>query len=263
MTEPRRDDDAASWEAVADGWTHLMRTGTGGVAESRRLVLDPVHLALLGDVAGKQVLDAGCGEGRFARMLAERGAQVTAIDLSDGMVGHAMAAEADKPLGIEYHVCNMTDLGLFPGPFDVAVAYLSIIDVADYERAIQEIAGVLNRGGQFLFSIVHPCFAPPGASWEPRDPRRIPIRNADKLYKKIDNYYPARELRFKMWPTAPAETVNYHRPISDYTRATRSAGFVVREIAEPVPSDDVLVQRDDLREFLRAPYFMVFDCEKV
>jgi SAM-dependent methyltransferase len=257
-----RAEGAAGWEAIADGWTHLMRTGTGGVAESRTLVLDPAHLALLGDVQGKRILDAGCGEGRFARMLAERGAKVTAFDLSEGMIRNAREAEAEAPLGIDFQICDMTDLSGLPMDFDIAVAYLSIIDVPDYERAMQEIARVLLPSGQFLFSIVHPCFAPPDSRWEPRKAGILPIRNEDKLYKKIDNYFPARELRFKMWPTAPAETVNYHRPLSEYTRACRAAGFVIREIAEPVPSDEVLERRDDLREFLRAPYFMAFDCVK-
>ena len=43
----------------------------------------------------------------------------------------------------------------------------------------------------------------------------VPIWDKDKLYKKIDNYFPSREVRFKMWPTAPAETINYHRTLTD------------------------------------------------
>lgn len=250
--------DRESWEAIADGWTERMRTGTD---QPRRYVLDPAHHGFLGDVAGKRVLDAGCGEGRFARQLAQRGAEVTAFDLSERMIANAREAEAAEPLGIGYSVQDMTDLSAFAdATFDAAVAYLSIIDVEDYERATREIARVLRPGGQFVFSIVHPCFAPPGASWEPRKPGTIPIWDKDKLYKKIDNYFPARELRFKMWPTAPAETINYHRPLQDYARTLRAAGFLVRDMAEPVPPDEVLAQRYDMREYLRAPYFLVYDC---
>lgn len=253
------DESARNWEAIADGWAERIRTGTD---QPRRYVLDPAHFALLGDVAGKRVLDAGCGEGRFARMLAERGANVTAFDLSERMIAHAREAEAEKPLGIEYHVADMTDLSRFAdATFDVAVAYLSIIDVED-ERATDEIARLLRPGGQFVFSLVHPCFAPPDSSWEPRKPRMIPLWDKDKLYKKVDNYFPARELRFKMWPTALAETINYHRPLTDYARTCRNAGFLIRDIAEPLPSDEILAQRDDMREYLRAPYFIIFDCVK-
>jgi SAM-dependent methyltransferase len=256
------DEGARNWDAIADGWAELMRTGTGP-GQSRSLVLDPAHLALLEDVSGKRFLDVGCGEGRFARMLSERGAKVTAFDLSERMISHARAEEAADPLGIDYAVADMTSLSEFEdGSFDAAVAYLSILDVEDYARATVEIARVLRPGGQFVFSIVHPCFCPPGATWEPRKPGMIPLRDEDKLYKKVDGYFPAREVRFQMWPTAPAETINYHRPLTDYARTCRDAGLLVRDIAEPVPPSEVLAQREDLREFLRAPYFIIFDCVK-
>ncbi|MEX0682928.1 MAG: class I SAM-dependent methyltransferase [Dehalococcoidia bacterium] len=237
-----------------------MRTDTDF---NRKLVLDDPHLRLLGDVGGKRVLDAGCGEGRFARMLAERGAAVTAFDLSSRMVALARVEEAAQPLGIEYSEADMTDLSAFgDGEFDVVVAYLTILDVEDYERAIGEITRVLRPGGQFLFSVVHPCFYPPGAAWEPRQAGKIPIWNKDKLYLKVDSYFPARELRFRMWPTAPAETVNYHRPLSDYASVCREAGLLIRDIEEPAPTEEVLEKRDDLRAHLRAPYFIIFDCVK-
>ncbi len=251
-------EDLRSWEALADGWAEWANNN-----DNRLFNLDPAHLALAGEVAGKRVLDAGCGEGRFARMLAERGATVTAFDFSPRMIEHARAAGAANPLGIEYLVADMTDLSRFAdGGFDLAVAYLSLIDVPDYAQALSEIARVLRPQGTLQFSIVHPCFLPPGATWEPRKPGMIPIRDADKLYKKIDNYFPARELRFRMWPTAPVETINYHRPLSDYAHACRAAGLLIRDIVEPVPAAEVLAQRDYLRENLRALTMMIFDCVK-
>ena len=75
------DGAAANWDEIADGWAGLMGTATGP-GQTRTLVLDGPHLQLLGDVRGEDVLDAGCGEGRFARMLAERGAHVRAIAIS-------------------------------------------------------------------------------------------------------------------------------------------------------------------------------------
>jgi hypothetical protein len=134
--------------------------------------------------------------------------------------------------------------------------------VPDYAQALREIARVLPPGGAFQFSIVHPCFLMPHARWEPIKPGVVPVRNEDKLYKRVDNYYPARAVRFKMWPTAPVETINYHRPVSDYAHACRAAGLLIRDIIEPVPAADVLAQRDYLRENLRAPTMMLFDCVK-
>jgi 2-polyprenyl-3-methyl-5-hydroxy-6-metoxy-1,4-benzoquinol methylase len=52
--------------------------------DTARMMLDPLMLRLCGDVAGKRVIDVGCGEGRFSRMLAERGAASVGIDPTPG-----------------------------------------------------------------------------------------------------------------------------------------------------------------------------------
>src|SRR6185503_14393888 len=64
----------------------------------------PRVLELCGDLAGKQVLDLGCGEGYVARQLARAGAAVVGIDLSSGMIEQARQAEEALPLGIRYAV---------------------------------------------------------------------------------------------------------------------------------------------------------------
>jgi 2-polyprenyl-3-methyl-5-hydroxy-6-metoxy-1,4-benzoquinol methylase len=254
------EEGAASWEAIADGWAERVRTKTDW---ARPVLLDKPHLDLVGDVAGISVLDAGCGEGRFSRMLAERGAAVSGIDLSEKMIGHAVRLEGEQPLGIDYRVRDMCDLSCFEGrEFDLVVAYLAIIDVEDYESALAEIARVLRPGGQFVFSLVHPCFSPPVWGWEPRKPGTIPMRDKDRLFRKVDQYFPATEIRFRMWPTAPTETINYHRPISEYAHACRNVGLLIRDIVEPTPDPALAEQFDYLKGEFRAPTFMIIDSVK-
>ena len=260
MGDSLRLEGAANWEALADGWAERVRTGTDF---AREYILDPAHLAVLGDLVGKRILDAGCGEGRFARMLSQRGAIVTGIDFSHRMIELAREAEQRGPLGIEYHQADMAELAMFEaGSFDVSVAYLSVIDVPRYEAALREVARVLKPGGQFVFSLVHPCFCPPDSGWEPRIPGIVPIRDADRLYRKVDNYRPARELRFRMWPTAPVETINYHRHLSDYAHSCKSAGLLIRDILEPTADEAVTEKIDFLRGEFRAPTFMILNCVK-
>jgi SAM-dependent methyltransferase len=260
MSDALAQEGAASWEALAEGWAERVRTGTDF---ARQYILDPAHLAVLGDVSGKRVLDAGCGEGRFARMLAERGAAVTGIDFSHRMIELAREAEEREPRGIEYQQADMADLGSFEdGAFDIAVAYLSVIDVARYEEALKEVSRVLKPGGQFVFSLVHPCFCTPGSDWEPRVPGIVPIRDADRLYRKVDNYRPACDVRFRMWPTAPVETINFHRPLSDYAGACRAAGLLIRDIVEPHADEAVSERIDFFRGEFRAPTFIILDCVK-
>jgi 2-polyprenyl-3-methyl-5-hydroxy-6-metoxy-1,4-benzoquinol methylase len=247
-----------AWDAVAEGWAERVRTGSD---QFRQRILDSATLAVLGDVAGKTVLDAGCGEGRFARMLAERGADVTAVDFSPAMIELAQKEEQERPLGVSYQVADLADLSCFSAEsFDVAVAYLCLIDLADHEAAIAQIARLLKPGGQFVFSLLHPCFTTKGSGWM----RRVPnsFRDADKLYYKVDNYFERSQWFWKMWPTAPAATAHFHRTLSDYAGALRRSGFLIRDLLEPTPDPKLVEQLDYWREYFRVAYLIIFDCVK-
>ena len=256
--QPNGSELVQAWDAVAEGWAERVRTGSD---QFRERILDSATLAVLGDVTGKRVLDAGCGEGRFARMLAERGADVTGLDFSPAMIDLAQKEERNRPLGISYLVADLADLpSLSPESFDIAVAYLCLIDVADHEEAMARIANVLKPGGQFVFSLLHPCFTTKGSGWK----RRVPnsFRDADKLYYKVDNYFENTHWFWKMWPTAPAATAHFHRTLSDYAAALRGSGFLIRDLLEPTPDPKLVEQLDYWREYFRVAYLIIFDCVK-
>ena len=73
------------WSKSAGPWLRLMEKGD----PNRVLLLDEVMLGLCGDVRGLDVLDAGCGEGRFCRMLAARGARTIGIDPTGELIAEA------------------------------------------------------------------------------------------------------------------------------------------------------------------------------
>lgn len=76
---------------------------------------------------GERVLDVGCGEGYFARELAKRGAEVTAIDLSPALVAMARAEEECAPLGNDYRVMSAVRLeGFESGAFDLVTACMAV-----------------------------------------------------------------------------------------------------------------------------------------
>ena len=80
------------------------------------------YLKLLGNVAGKSVLDLACGEGYYSRRLKERGAaSVIGVDISTNMIELARQREADRPLKIDYMVGDVLTLGKI-GSFDLVVA---------------------------------------------------------------------------------------------------------------------------------------------
>ncbi len=102
-----------------------------------RLILDA-----LGDLDGKRVLDAGCGKGRFAKILKERhpGAEVWGLDLSEAML-------ARVPPGIRRCAGTLTALPFASGAFDGAYAVESLEHAVEIETAVGELCRVVKPGG--------------------------------------------------------------------------------------------------------------------
>ena len=115
-------------------------------------------LELLGDVNGRRVLDAGCGEGYLARWLAARGAHVTGIDLSARLI--ALARARDPGGSIDYQVA---DLSRPPpgadGRFDAAACYLVLNDVRDYRGFAATLGACLAPGGRLVLALNNPYSA--------------------------------------------------------------------------------------------------------
>src|SRR5512143_1500727 len=95
------------WNINADAWTTLSRAGYDVY---RDYLNTPAFMEMLPDVAGLRGLDIGCGEGHNTRLLARRGARVTAVDISGVFIGHALEAERQAPMGIDYRIASAVEL---------------------------------------------------------------------------------------------------------------------------------------------------------
>jgi SAM-dependent methyltransferase len=114
----------------------------------------PEMIRLAGDVAGLEILDAGCGSGPLMEALRSKDAVVSGFDLSPAMVELAR-----QRLGEDADV-RVADLGApLPYPddaFDLVVASLSLHYVKDWAAALAELRRVLKPGGRLIGSIIHP-----------------------------------------------------------------------------------------------------------
>lgn len=115
---------------------------------------DAEVFALLRDigVAGKRVLDYGCGDGRYAGKLAEMGAaEVVGIDSSEAMIELARARGAGAgPTPVSFSVASGLSLPFPPASFDLVFAYFVLHHFPDMPAAIREIARVLAPGGHLV-----------------------------------------------------------------------------------------------------------------
>src|SRR5262249_24052767 len=136
------------WNALSKGWIREMREGRNA---NRKGLLDPPVLEACGPVAGLNILDCGCGEGRFSRLLIERGAAaVLGLDLCEPMIEAAKELQTGRDT---YRVADVQDLSFLAGEtFDLAVSYLNQCDLPDFETNNREVFRVLKSGGRFVIA---------------------------------------------------------------------------------------------------------------
>ena len=144
-------------------------------ATAGKAVTDQATATLLdfaGEVAGMSVLDLACGQGRVARELARRGADVTGLDISSALLAKARTIEASQLLGVRYVHGDATSRQVLGGQaFDGIVCNYGLSDIDDLDQVLANVARLLTAGGWFVFSVLHPCF--PGwdsdvpSSWPP------------------------------------------------------------------------------------------------
>ncbi|MBI1917029.1 MAG: class I SAM-dependent methyltransferase [Planctomycetes bacterium] len=106
--------------------------------------------AALGDVAGLRVLDYGCGHGMASVVLARRGADVTAFDLSPGYLAEARARAQANGVRIDLLCADAERLPFADGSFD-RVWGNAVLHHLDLDRAARELRRVLRPGGWAVF----------------------------------------------------------------------------------------------------------------
>ena len=93
------------WDANADFWDFRMGEGNS----FHNSLIMPTQLALLDIQPGQHVLDIACGNGNFARQMADCGAHVVGVDISSRMIKNAIASNADYGERVQFLVADATD----------------------------------------------------------------------------------------------------------------------------------------------------------
>ena len=122
--------------------------------------INPLRLAhierLAGGLAGKRILDVGCGGGILAEAMAARGAQVTGIDLADKPIKVAMLHRHESGSAVDYRLVSAEALaGESPESFDVVTCMEMLEHVPDPPSTVGACARLAKRGGMVIFSTIN------------------------------------------------------------------------------------------------------------
>lgn len=203
----------------------------------------PVVDAMLGDVRNKKILDAGCGNGEYAKKLASAGATVIGIDGSPEMI--RMARRENAHSSVTYAVMDLTrPLPVQSRSMDVVVANMVLMDLPEIETCTAEFSRIIRDDGMFVFSITHPAFFCSDWAGDGSGPRSC---------KMVRDYLHQKTETLNFW----GETLHYHRPLSDYFRVLERNGLAVLSLEEPVPHIDAGETDPRMLCHLRVPSFLV------
>jgi SAM-dependent methyltransferase len=243
-------DLSEEWAAFAPEWIRRMASAGDRAREG---LLDDWMLDVAGDVSGRSVIDLGCGEGRFCRMLAARGARTLGVDLQPAFIEHARRLAGPSET---YELGDLQSLtGVPDASFDLAVSYISLVDVADEAAAVREASRVLVPGGRFVVCNL----APMATAAQVEDPW---FRRADrsKVHYVLDDYADEgpRDIPF---PSGHRIT-NHHRMLSTTVNGFLDAGFALRRLHEPLPDEEQLARVPDNEDLFRVPIFVIYDLHK-
>lgn len=237
MAMPMASPAGGDYDAYATEYAQTVASRELGGAEDDPYGLLPPMLDFLGDLSHARVLDAGCGEGYLARVLAARGAQVTGMDISPRLVEQARAKSPDG--SIEYQVADLS--GPLPGregSFDAVASYLVLNDVPEYRGFASTMSSVLCPGGRALLALNNPYYA--------------------FLSRHVTDYFDSgRVSPYRgFWP-AGIKVYHYHRTLEDYLDAFLSAGLRLTKLTDIATLADSHPPHALVPEGDRFPRFML------
>lgn len=206
---------------------------------------------LLPDFKGKRVLDLGCGYGWHCIYVMENGAaSVIGVDISRKML--EVAREKTHFPQVEYRCCAMEDVDFPAESFDIIISSLAFHYVEDYEALIKKIYSMLKADGSLIFTVEHPVFTAYGTQdWYYNEKGEI-------LHFPVDNYY------YEGKRTAVflgEKIIKYHRTLTTYLNTLLTNGFIINQVVEPQPPENMM-EITGMKDEMRRPMMLIVSARK-
>lgn len=212
-----------SWGKVDDWYDDYVENPESYQAK----VIEPNLVRILGDIKDKNILDLGCGQGYFSRILADKGAVVTGVDISSELIAKAIKYQNTTP--IKYVVSSADDLSAIPNQSqDIVISVLATQNMRELDKVFAEVKRVLSRNGRFIFVLNHPTFrVPQDSDWHfdtvTKKQGRLVTRYLSEATVKIDMHPGSKEKTF---------TYSFHRPLQIFIKWLAKNNLAVSRLEE-------------------------------
>lgn len=233
--------------AFFEGYSQLPRSVEGLAAAPEW----PALKALLPDLAGRKVLDLGCGFGWFCRAARAIGAaEVHGVDVSENMLAKARQATTDG--AISYAREDLEQITLPTAAFDLVYSSLTLHYLEMLERLMAEVSRALVPGGRLVFSAEHPIYTAPSApGWT--------VDAAGRKVWPVDGYL-AEGPRITDW--LAKGVIKQHRTIGTYLNLLIGLGFTLTHVEEWGPTSAQIAAQPALAIERERPAFLLVAAQK-
>jgi len=246
-------DDKKNWNKSALAYDEFI----GNLGDPlRRGLIDPIIFEMIGDVKNKKILDAACGNGYITNQLTEKEADAIGLDFSPELILLAKKRFSKS----DFLVATLGEkLPFENSSFDKILAHLVLMDVLKLEETINEFSRILKKDGEFVFSILHPCFSPPVSFFKRKILGRI-NKKFSKMYSK--RYFDAGTFLTTIQNSDLSETRIYHRTIAEYMKILKKHNFIITDIREPKADKKFIEQNPNYFQFGKFPVVLIVKGEK-
>lgn len=237
MSSPAGVPGSNPWDDYADLYAEWIAQREASAVDSNPVV--SLLLESLGELTGRRLLDAGCGEGFLARQLAQRGARVTGIDLSPRLIQIARTKQSGED--IDYRVADLAEPQAdLVDAFDTVASHMVLNDVRRITDFAQTMHDVTQPGGRLAFALNNPY--------------------SHVVRGHLTDYFASgAEARYGGFWTMGVKAQYVHRTLEDHMAAFLRTGLQLVALRD-VPSEgglDWLLPKES-----RFPLFMVLVFEK-
>lgn len=176
--------------------------------------------------------------------------EVLGIDISARMLDEATVRNADPC--ITYRLCDLEEYKYPEETWDCVVSNLALHYIADLDKLYRKVYRTLRTGGNFIFNIEHPVFtAGVGQDW-------IMGEDGTPLCWPIDDYFYLGERKTHF---LGCEVRKQHHTLTQIISGLLSCGFILRELEEAKPSEE-LMGIPGMKDEMRRPMMLLVRAEK-